>query len=401
MKTDKSQGLKTFEIYISDADKKATLFAYILLHKKPALGAAFEKEFQIKFETKPGYGEKDPVIAFTAHSNNENNVRNGFSLLQKEFSSGKHITAETIAETAAKVYMQDNSSNDNSAGAQFATAAKRGTRGAPKPEPHDYVFQPKNDGQKNLAEKISHHDITFGIGPAGTGKTHVAIAMAVEALKKGEVDRIVLARPAVGSGKDLGALPGSLEDKLSPYMRPLYDELQTTLGFEQTKKGMEEGYIEIIAVELLQGRTLKNAFIVVDEAQNTTREQMELTLTRMGEGSRMVVAGSLQQILLANKGDSGLSYALEALEGIEGVAVQRFENKDIVRHAMVQRICDAFDKKKGNKPESTPVAPKAAPVAPAADAAPPAAPAAPAETPQPHPTRRRPRPTISGQNPKN
>ncbi len=395
--------IRTFEIAIPENDDSQTRFAYVLMFQKHAWRAAFEAAFHTQLE------HKDATIFFTCHNDDERHVRNGFNLLAKEFADKRHITPETIGDIAAKVYMRNGAAviNDNIAtpraafGAASNSKPRRGS-GRDQKQPYQpqqpqeytppYKFVAKNDGQKDLMDKINNNDVTFGIGPAGTGKTHVAVARAVEALNNDEIKKILLARPAIGTGKDLGALPGGIEDKLAPYMRPLYDELNKVLGNEQLKKLMEMDVIEIVPVEMMRGRTFTDAYVIVDEAQNCTQEQMRMALTRIGEGSKMVVTGDISQIDLKPKSESGLPWALEKLEGVEGIGIQRFSSQEVVRHRVVQRIVDHLDDKTAHHaPKAAPTESPVTPAAPTADAPPPATQAA---LPKPHPTRRRPRPQI-------
>ena len=206
------------------------------------------------------------------------------------------------------------------------------------------AVQPKTLGQKKYIELINQNDITFGIGPAGTGKTYLAVAMAVSAFKKDEVNRIVLTRPAVEAGESLGFLPGDLKDKVDPYLRPLYDALFDMLGGERVNKFLERGTIEVAPLAFMRGRTLDNAFIILDEAQNTTREQMKMFLTRLGFGSKAVVTGDLTQTDLPDNKKSGLLHARDVLKGVEGIGSINLTERDVVRHALVQRIIVAYDK---------------------------------------------------------
>lgn len=199
----------------------------------------------------------------------------------------------------------------------------------------------KTLGQRAYVSAIKKHTLVFGIGPAGTGKTYLAVAMAVAAFKRGEVDKIILTRPAIEAGEKLGFLPGDLQTKVDPYLRPLYDALQEMFGVDNYLTLIERGIIEIAPLAYMRGRTLSRAFIILDEAQNTTNEQMKMFLTRMGEGSKTVVNGDLTQIDLP-KGESGLKLAVDILNGIEGIDICRFTDKDIVRHELVQRIVLAY-----------------------------------------------------------
>ena len=197
--------------------------------------------------------------------------------------------------------------------------------------------------QVDYIEKILEHDLTFGIGPAGTGKTYLAVACAVDALERDKVKRIILARPAVEAGERLGFLPGDLAQKVDPYLRPLYDALYDLMGFEKTGKLLERGTIELAPLAYMRGRTLNHAFVILDEAQNTTPEQMKMFLTRIGFGAKAVVNGDITQIDLARGQKSGLIEARRILDGVRGIAFTQFGAQDVVRHPLVARIIDAYD----------------------------------------------------------
>lgn len=204
--------------------------------------------------------------------------------------------------------------------------------------------RPKTLGQKEYLKAIQTHPITFGVGPAGTGKTYLAVAMAVKAFKSKDVERIILTRPAVEAGEKLGFLPGDLQNKVDPYLRPLYDGLYDMLGPETFQRLLEKQTIEVAPLAYMRGRTLDNAFIILDEAQNTSPEQMKMFLTRMGSGSKIVVTGDVTQIDLPDKSRSGLVDALAVLKNIDGIAQIRFSEKDVVRHRLVQEIVKAYDR---------------------------------------------------------
>jgi phosphate starvation-inducible PhoH-like protein len=204
--------------------------------------------------------------------------------------------------------------------------------------------KPKTMGQKFYFEALRKHDIVFGIGPAGTGKTYVAMAHAVNCLKTREVSRLVLTRPAVEAGEKLGFLPGDLQDKVDPYLRPLYDALYDILGVETFSRHMEKGIIEVAPLAYMRGRTLDDAYVILDEAQNTTSEQMKMFLTRLGFGSRAVVTGDLTQVDLPKGRVSGLEEARHILSGVEGIAFAYLTHQDVVRHALVQKIIQAYDR---------------------------------------------------------
>ena len=204
--------------------------------------------------------------------------------------------------------------------------------------------QPKTLGQKKYVDLIKSNDITFGIGPAGTGKTYLAVAMAVRAFKNDEVSRIILTRPAVEAGESLGFLPGDMRDKVDPYLRPLYDALFDMLGPDRFNKYLERGNIEVAPLAFMRGRTLDNAFIILDEAQNTTPEQMKMFLTRLGFGSKAVVTGDITQTDLQNNKKSGLLQATKILKNVSGIGSMELTEKDVVRHELVQRIIRAYEK---------------------------------------------------------
>jgi len=209
----------------------------------------------------------------------------------------------------------------------------------------------RTPNQSVYLENIAHHDITFGIGPAGTGKTYLAVACAVDALERSAVQRIVLTRPAVEAGEKLGFLPGDLSQKVDPYLRPLYDALYELMGFDKVVKAFERQALEIAPLAFMRGRTLNNAFVILDEAQNTTPEQMKMFLTRIGFGAKAVVTGDISQIDLPKGNLSGLVEAERILRRVKGIAHTRFTSADVVRHPLVARIVDAYDaaQKRGNR----------------------------------------------------
>ena len=215
---------------------------------------------------------------------------------------------------------------------EFAIRTKRG------------VVRGRGHNQQNYLKAIQTHDLNFGVGPAGTGKTYLAVACAVEALGQSRVQRLVLVRPAVEAGEKLGFLPGDLTQKVDPYLRPLYDALYEMLGFERVAKLQERSVIEVAPLAFMRGRTLNDAFIILDEAQNTTVEQMKMFLTRIGFGSTAVVTGDMTQIDLPKHQASGLKHALSVLKGVEGVSSTFFEARDVVRHPLVRRIVEAYER---------------------------------------------------------
>lgn len=206
------------------------------------------------------------------------------------------------------------------------------------------IIRPKTLGQKKYVDAIKRSSIVFGVGPAGTGKTYLAVALAVYALKNKEIDKIILTRPAVEAGEKLGFLPGDMNEKVDPYLRPLFDALQEMMGQDAYLRHIERGSIEIAPLAYMRGRTLSNSFIILDEAQNTTKEQMKMFLTRMGENSRIVVTGDVTQIDLPKNVKSGMIDAIEVLDGVEGIEIVKLTAKDVVRHELVTRIIQAYEK---------------------------------------------------------
>ena len=202
---------------------------------------------------------------------------------------------------------------------------------------------PKTAAQGAYLDLLANHELVFGVGPAGTGKTFLAVAHGASLLLRGEVDRLVVTRPAVEAGERLGFLPGDLTEKVDPYMAPIWEALSDILGQDQLRRRRDKGEIEVAPIAFMRGRTLNQAFVVVDEAQNASRLQMKMVLTRLGEGARMAVTGDPTQVDLLNSSDSGLAHAVSILEGVKGVGVARFRAEDVVRHPLVERIVKAYD----------------------------------------------------------
>ena len=217
------------------------------------------------------------------------------------------------------------------------------TQAAPLPLGRRGVVAPKTGAQGRYLEALRTHPLVFGVGPAGTGKTFLAVAHGASMLMRGEVDRLVVTRPAVEAGERLGFLPGDLNEKVDPYLAPIWEALNDLMGGEQVRRRRDRGEIEVAPIAFMRGRTLSHAFVILDEAQNTTRLQMKMVLTRLGEGARMAVTGDPSQVDLVNRSDSGLSHAVSILEGVEGVAISRFSASDVVRHPLVERIVKAYD----------------------------------------------------------
>jgi len=224
--------------------------------------------------------------------------------------------------------------------------------------------QPKSLNQRRYIEAIEKNDMVFGIGPAGTGKTYLAVAMAVAALVNKQVNRIILARPAVEAGERLGFLPGTLQEKVDPYLRPLYDALYDLLDQEKVDRFLERNIIEIAPIAFMRGRTLNDSFIILDEAQNTTSEQMKMFVTRLGFNAKAVITGDITQIDLPNARRSGLIEAAEVLKSVNGISFNFFDEGDVVRHVLVQRIIRAYDDHKQRLEQQLSLLPSGAPAAP-------------------------------------
>lgn len=219
----------------------------------------------------------------------------------------------------------------------------------------DYNGKPirvKSVGQSNYVQAVKQNDIVFGVGPAGTGKTFLAVAMAVAALRKGEVKRIILTRPAVEAGENLGFLPGDLKEKVDPYLRPLYDSLYTILGVEHTGRLMERATIEIAPLAYMRGRTLDDAFVILDEAQNTTIQQMKMFITRLGFGSKMIINGDITQIDLPRGTKSGLIHGQRTLNNVNGIGIVTFDSADVIRHPLVSKVINAYEEQEKAEKEN-------------------------------------------------
>lgn len=256
--------------------------------------------------------------------------------LYTDISNGAKLSPETLhlqMQQAGLEQLSDDKTNPETDSAEplMVIRTKRAT------------IKPRGKNQQGYVRTIQDCDINFGIGPAGTGKTYLAVACAVQALLDEKVRRILLVRPAVEAGEKLGFLPGDLSQKIDPYLRPLYDALYEMLGFEVVSKYIERNIIEVAPLAFMRGRTLNNSFIILDEAQNTTREQMKMFLTRIGFGSTAVITGDTTQIDLPRGAQSGLTHATRILDDVKGIGFTRFQNRDVVRHPLVQRIVQAYD----------------------------------------------------------
>ncbi|MDV3241497.1 MULTISPECIES: PhoH family protein [Methylocaldum] len=260
-------------------------------------------------------------------------VQAAYKVLQSLFDATSH---EVMTPERVHLSLQDSNiaAMLESAGDEVEPLAIRTKRGA---------IKPKGANQQRYLKNIQSHDINFGVGPAGTGKTYLAVACAVAALERDEVRRLILARPAVEAGEKLGFLPGDMAQKVDPYLRPLYDALYEMLGFERVAKLIERNVIEVAPLAFMRGRTLNESFIILDEAQNTTVEQIKMFLTRVGFGSKAVITGDITQIDLPRNKESGLRHVLEVLRDVEGISFTFFTSQDVVRHPLVQRIVAAYE----------------------------------------------------------
>jgi phosphate starvation-inducible PhoH-like protein len=248
-------------------------------------------------------------------------IQNGYPVYESDVLYAIRILSENMNGNLREIFLDK----------VFITASKR-------------TITPKSAKQKEYIEAIRSYDVVFGIGPAGTGKTYLAMAMAVAAMSMEQVRRIVLVRPAVEAGEKLGFLPGDLAEKVNPYLRPLYDALHDMMNYEQASKLLHRGAIEVAPLAFMRGRTLNDAFAILDEAQNTTREQMKMFLTRLGIGSKAVITGDITQIDLPDNKPSGLVESIEFLKGIEGIRFVFFSNQDVIRHRLVQDIIHAYER---------------------------------------------------------
>lgn len=286
-------------------------------------------------------------------------VENAFGVIihargQEVAVKGQKVTDVTAAESVLRNLLKVIEKGENIAVKDVQAAIKMAKNGtiehlidlydeAITKDAYGKTIRPKTMGQRMYIHAMKQHDLVFGIGPAGTGKTFLAVVYAAKALRAGQVKRIVLTRPAVEAGESLGFLPGDLKEKVDPYLRPLYDGLHTVLGVEQTTRFIERGVIEIAPLAYMRGRTLDDAFVILDEAQNTTQAQMKMFLTRLGFGSKMVVTGDKTQIDLPKGVKSGLVEAEQRLKGLKGLSIQHLDQADVVRHPLVGRIITRYE----------------------------------------------------------
>ncbi len=285
-----------------------------------------EKEYSVSIISR---GTDLKVVGDAEHVSKATRALNSMLML---ISKGESLTNQNVRYVLSLV----NEGNEDKLSSMSSDSICITSKGKP--------VKPKTLGQKKYCEAIRNNTITFGVGPAGTGKTYLAVAMAVTAFRAKEVNRIILTRPAVEAGEKLGFLPGDLQSKVDPYLRPLYDALFDMLGAENFQRCQERGAIEVAPLAYMRGRTLDDSFIILDEAQNTTPEQMKMFLTRLGFGSKMVITGDITQIDLPDGKKSGLKKVLKILKDIDDIATCRFNQKDVVRHKLVQDIVNAYQK---------------------------------------------------------
>src|ERR1700689_871979 len=304
-------------------------FAQQLFNHEPRNLQSLETELGVKATSRDGWIKLEGAVDGVERAKQlfaalENMLKAGSPVKNREFTHALNVVKHDGAETLKDLVNDRVQTHERKPGVTAKTV-----------------------GQKKYLDAIRKHDITFGIGPAGTGKTYLAVAMALSALRERKVSRIILTRPAVEAGEALGFLPGDLYEKITPYLRPLHDALHDMLPAEEIEKNMERGVIEIAPLAYMRGRTLNNAFIILDEAQNSTAEQMFMFLTRLGLSSKVVITGDTPQIDLPAHKHSGLLEAERALRGVEGIALIEFTRRDVVRHPLVQRIIAAYEDHRG------------------------------------------------------
>ncbi len=271
-------------------------------------------------------------IKITGSEANVEKAAKALEALMKIAKTGERVTGQTLRYVTSMVSEGESQQLDNLIGDGVCVTSS------------GKIVRPRTVGQKKYLDDIKNNTIVLGVGPAGTGKTYLAVAMAAKAFKAHEVSKIILTRPAVEAGEKLGFLPGDLQDKVDPYLRPLYDALFDMFGAENFAKYMEKGIIEVAPLAYMRGRTLEGAFIILDEAQNTTSEQIKMFLTRLGNDSKMVITGDVTQIDLPDSKTSGLVEAMKVLRNVDDIAIHKFNEKDVVRHKLVQDIVKAYEK---------------------------------------------------------
>lgn len=314
--------------------KAECFLAKLLFEERSGLSESFASHFGIKLA-----GHDAGAIYFSCDQDTASNAKRGFEMLVGAMAGGDHIDKKLIKKTAQEIY-------PDSLAPKFKQAANQNTSQKLS------AFVSRSEKQTLQAKLIDENDIIFSIGPAGTGKTHVAMVKAVQALKEKKVKKILLTRPAAAAGEDLGFLPGSKDDKMAPYMRPLYDALDKEFGPGKYKQMLEEGSIEIAPIGFMRGRTFEDSFIVIDEAQNCTMEHLKMAITRLGPNSKMVITGDPEQVDLQPKSLSGLKPMFDKLQGVEGIAMQFYGPEDVVRHPTVKRVIDRLE---GETVENQPV----------------------------------------------
>ncbi len=308
-------------ILLEKAEHAAELFGSFDVHAK-----RIEKNFNVTLSC------RDSLLKISGEENGVSAAARTVESLLKLISRGETLTEQNVGYCMDMVRENSEAQMVPLAGDCICITSK----GKP--------VKPKTVGQKNYCENIKKNTITIGVGPAGTGKTYLAVAMAVTAFRANQVNRIILTRPAVEAGEKLGFLPGDLQQKVDPYLRPLYDALFDMLGAETYQRLVERGSIEVAPLAYMRGRTLDDSFIILDEAQNTTSEQMKMFLTRLGFNSKMVITGDITQIDLPDGKKSGLKDAVRILKNVDDIAIFRFTEKDVVRHRLVQDIIKAYEK---------------------------------------------------------
>jgi phosphate starvation-inducible protein PhoH len=349
-----------------DSPSDKTLASILYRQDRGHLHQYFGQKFGVQFDV----NYNPDKVAFYGSDENAARVKKAFDMLSGQVESRAHIDKDAISKIAAQLNPNAGLSAATPAAAAFKAANQnKPSSAAAKHEggSSGSAFQALNPAQENLAKLIAENDLIFALGPAGTGKTHVAVVKGIEALKNGDVKKLLLARPAAEAGEKIGYLPGDANAKLAPYMRPIYDELDKAFGPGKYKGMMETGVIEIVPIGYMRGRTFDEAFIIVDESQNLTREQTKMAITRIGKGSKMVMTGDPQQIDLRDKNDSGLIWASQIMEGKKGAATQTFEQTHVVRSEIVMAFVAAvdefegLDKPKFDAPGASPAPAKAQP----------------------------------------
>ncbi|VUD61623.1 PhoH-like protein [Thalassocella blandensis] len=317
----------------NDARRLATLCGQFDSHIKQ-----IEERLNVEIRHR---GNQFSFVGSTAETQTANQV---LAQLYQETDQQMELTPDDVHLAIQEIAMRKAELSDGTAGEAANDQIDKAVSDASMIKTKKGTIKPRGDNQQKYVQAVRSNDINFGIGPAGTGKTYLAVACAVEALIQDQIERILLVRPAVEAGEKLGFLPGDLAQKVDPYLRPLYDALYEMLGFETVGKLIEKSVIEVAPLAYMRGRTLNNAFVILDESQNTTREQMKMFLTRIGFGSTAVITGDPSQIDLPRGQASGLKHAISVLENVDGISFSHFTSKDVVRHPIVQRIVDAYEK---------------------------------------------------------